>query len=215
MKCRTLVLIVGVTATCLGCSRPVREVVRHVGVEVAHKAVKKATSQGGKETVRQAEEAVKRQLGPPEYLPTILTITLCGSVAIGVVLGGSALFVGCFRRRSRTGRSYKEASEPRKGLIRDRKETCEPGDPGLNGDRDDASELEALLRKAATLERRGELEQAISCFGQVIEKVGNHANADLARERIGSIRERIRTENAGDPEFLAAAQRLRKRYRSP
>jgi hypothetical protein len=62
---------------------------------------------------------------------------------------------------------------------------------------DQAWEMKMSLRKAMTLEKRGHLQEAIAQFEHVIAKAGNHPNADLARERIRLLQEKINRSGGG------------------
>ena len=64
-------------------------------------------------------------------------------------------------------------------------------------DVDSTWELKMSLRKALTLEKRGQSDQAIAQFEQVIQRFGNTPNADLAREHIRQIRAKTGTLHNG------------------
>lgn len=63
---------------------------------------------------------------------------------------------------------------------------------GENAKVDKAWELKMALRKAVALEKRGQLAEAIQQLEHVAEQAGEgHANAQLARERIRVLREKM------------------------
>ena len=62
---------------------------------------------------------------------------------------------------------------------------------------DSTWELKMSLRRALTLEKRGQWDQAIAQLEQVIQKFGNTPNADLAREHIRQIRAKMGTLHNG------------------
>jgi hypothetical protein len=53
-------------------------------------------------------------------------------------------------------------------------------------------ELKMAIRKAATFEKRGHFKEAIQQLEAVVQRAGEGSpNADLARERIGQLRDRV------------------------
>ena len=62
---------------------------------------------------------------------------------------------------------------------------------------DSTWELKMSLRRALTLEKRGQWDQAIAQLEQVIKKFGNTPNADLAREHIRQMRAKMGTPHNG------------------